>query len=138
MRDGYSKMIMILSGIGGAFLVAVSLYTNNRLLGINQFPLYSYIIPFICGGCMGYLIGYFWRKTKQLNDALTRHFSKMEKLLPICAFCKRIRLEGYNPYDQDSWQKIEDYISSVTDTKFTHSLCPECTKKMYPELFKDE
>ena len=58
----------------------------------------------------------------------------LEGLLPICANCKRIRLEGANQGDQKSWVQIEQYIQERTDAEFTHGLCPQCFKKLYPEL----
>jgi hypothetical protein len=49
-------------------------------------------------------------------------------LLPICASCKKIRDDaGY-------WRQIESYILEHSDAEFSHSLCPECAKKLYPEL----
>ncbi|MBN1413058.1 MAG: hypothetical protein JW969_19620 [Spirochaetales bacterium] len=49
-------------------------------------------------------------------------------LLPICSGCKRIR-------DKDGdWKQVEKYISTHSDALFTHSLCPDCIKKMYPEV----
>jgi len=53
-------------------------------------------------------------------------------LLPICSNCKKIRDdEGY-------WNKIESYIKNHSEAEFTHSICPECAKKLYPELYDDE
>jgi CRP/FNR family cyclic AMP-dependent transcriptional regulator len=49
-------------------------------------------------------------------------------LLPICASCKRIR-EG-----NGSWTNIEEYISRHSDTEFSHGICPECMRKLYPEF----
>ena len=50
-------------------------------------------------------------------------------LLPICASCKKIRDdEGY-------WNQIETYISKHSEAKFTHSICPECTKALYPQYY---
>ncbi len=49
-------------------------------------------------------------------------------LLPICASCKRIRDdEGY-------WNQIESYITLHSEAAFTHGICPECSKRLYPEL----
>jgi hypothetical protein len=49
-------------------------------------------------------------------------------LLPICASCKKIRDdEGY-------WNQIESYIGQHSEAQFSHSICPECAKKLYPEL----
>jgi len=50
--------------------------------------------------------------------------------LPICANCKKIR-EG-----DDSWTPIEKYIHDHSETEFSHGICPECAKKLYPEFYK--
>jgi two-component system, response regulator PdtaR len=47
-------------------------------------------------------------------------------LLPICCSCKKIR------DDKGYWNQIETYISAHTDTRFTHSYCPDCLKKYFP------
>ena len=52
----------------------------------------------------------------------------LQGFIPICANCKNIRDdEGY-------WQKIEGYIQEHSDAQFSHSICPECAKKLYPDL----
>lgn len=49
-------------------------------------------------------------------------------LLPICASCKKIRDDtGY-------WNQIEDYISQHSEAQFSHGLCPDCMRKLYPEV----
>jgi hypothetical protein len=50
----------------------------------------------------------------------------LKGLLPICSSCKKIR------DDQGYWNHLEMYIREHTDTEFTHGLCPECVKKLYP------
>jgi len=47
-------------------------------------------------------------------------------LLPICASCKKIR------DDKGYWNQIEVYIRDHTDADFSHSICPECKRKLYP------
>ena len=47
-------------------------------------------------------------------------------LLPICVQCKKIRDKAGN------WQKIETYISERSEAEFTHGMCPECMRKLYP------
>ncbi|MBN2281608.1 MAG: response regulator [Candidatus Marinimicrobia bacterium] len=65
---------------------------------------------------------------KQLKQSLDE-IRTLKGLLPICAKCKKVRDdEGY-------WQSVEKYISSRTDTKFTHSICPDCLKELYPEYY---
>jgi PAS domain S-box-containing protein len=62
----------------------------------------------------------------ELENALEK-IKKLSGLLPICASCKNIRDdEGY-------WQRIEQYISEHSEANFTHGICPECIKKLYPK-----
>jgi len=56
--------------------------------------------------------------------------STLGSFLPICANCKKIREED------GSWTSIEEYISDHSDTEFSHGLCPECAKKLYPDFYK--
>jgi PAS domain S-box-containing protein len=51
-------------------------------------------------------------------------------LLPICASCKKIR------DDKGYWSQIESYIKERSDVEFTHGVCPECMKKLYPETYE--
>ena len=57
----------------------------------------------------------------------------LKGFLPICASCKKIR------DDQGRWNRIESYISDRSEAKFSHGICPECAKILYPEidLYKD-
>jgi DNA-binding NtrC family response regulator len=64
---------------------------------------------------------------RELRASLA-HIKQLQRLLPICMHCKRIR------DDRDSWQQIEEYMTLHADVKFSHSLCYECKQKHYPEL----
>ncbi|MDR2549818.1 MAG: hypothetical protein LBD10_06445 [Desulfobulbus sp.] len=72
-------------------------------------------------------------KIAELETALSR-ISQLEGILPICSSCKRIRLEGADPGQQDSWEAIESYITAKTQTMFSHGLCPECVKALYSDF----
>ncbi|MFC1563547.1 GAF domain-containing protein [candidate division KSB1 bacterium] len=64
-------------------------------------------------------------ENKKLSDYLSE-IKQLRSFIPICASCKNIRDdEGY-------WHEIEIYISEQTGSTFSHSICPECTKKLYP------
>jgi PAS domain-containing protein len=67
------------------------------------------------------------RLIQELQIALTR-VKALSGLLPICANCKKIR------DDQGYWKQVETYIRSHSEATFTHSICPECRHKLYPEL----
>lgn len=65
----------------------------------------------------------------ELQAALAR-VKTLSGLLPICASCKKIRDDaGY-------WQQVEVYIRDHADVEFSHGLCPECAKKLYPDFFE--
>jgi hypothetical protein len=66
-------------------------------------------------------IAYFINRTVRLS----REVQRLEGLLPICSFCKKIRNE------QSEWQHIETYISKHSQADFTHSICPDCTRTFY-------
>ena len=74
------------------------------------------------------------RKIEELKNALS-HIRTLEGILPICASCKKIRVEGGDPENQNSWVEIERYISKRTEVHFSHGICPECEKKMYTKFF---
>ena len=48
-------------------------------------------------------------------------------MLPICGYCKNIR------DTQGNWHPIETFISSQTDARFSHGICPDCLTKMRGE-----
>lgn len=69
-------------------------------------------------------------REKELAEALAQ-VKELKGLLPICASCKKIRKDdGY-------WQQIEMYIIEHTEAQFTHGICPDCCKQLYPELDLD-
>lgn len=49
--------------------------------------------------------------------------------IPICASCKKIR------DDKGYWQAVEVYIRDRTNAQFSHGICPDCARKLYPEYF---
>ncbi len=70
-------------------------------------------------------------QAKDLQSKL-QEIKTLKSPLPICSTCKKIRDdEGY-------WHQVDTYIQEHTDTHFSHSICPECTKKLYPEFYGDE
>lgn len=64
-----------------------------------------------------------------LSEALNR-IEQLQGILPICASCKKIRNDGGN------WEQIEVYIKNHSNADFTHSICPDCINKLYPDLNK--
>ncbi len=68
---------------------------------------------------------------EELQDALNS-IKTLKGLIPICASCKKIRSdEGY-------WQQIEEYIRDHSDAEFSHGLCPDCARKLYPAYYPED
>jgi len=62
----------------------------------------------------------------ELTEALA-HVKTLTGLLPICASCKKIR------DDRGYWQQVETYVKNHSDADFTHGICPDCVKRLYPQ-----
>jgi hypothetical protein len=75
------------------------------------------------------------QKIAELEDALA-HIKKLEGILPICANCKKIRLEGADPKNQEGWVGLQEYVEDQSGVTFTHSICPQCLEKLYPDIAK--
>ena len=67
------------------------------------------------------------KRNEELELALSE-IRTLQGYLPICTSCKKIR------DDKGYWNQIETYISEHTDVLFSQSLCPDCTKKLYPKI----
>jgi len=66
-------------------------------------------------------------ENRQLSDYIAE-MKVLSGLLPICASCKKIR------DDKGYWNQIEAYIHEHSEAQFSHSVCPECKKELYPDL----
>jgi Flp pilus assembly protein TadB len=76
------------------------------------------------------------RTERQRNEILHERENALDEikilrgLLPICASCKKIR------DDNGYWTQIEGYIKEHSEASFTHSVCPDCARKLYPDYFQ--
>ena len=69
------------------------------------------------------------KTNRELQEAIGK-VKTLSGLLPICASCKKVR------DDQGYWSQIEDYVKQHSDADFSHSICPECMQKLYPEVYE--
>jgi hypothetical protein len=67
----------------------------------------------------------------ELQDALSK-VKTLSGMLPICSSCKKIR------DDKGYWNQIESYIRSHSNAEFSHGLCPDCVKTLYPDYIPEE
>lgn len=63
---------------------------------------------------------------ERLVSERTAEIRTLQGILPICANCKKIR------DDEGAWRGLEEYISSHTDTEFSHGICADCMRELYP------
>ena len=80
------------------------------------------------------------RRILELQDAMANKVQELQKalddvrtlrgIIPICANCKKIR------DDQGYWNQVEAYVRDHTEAEFSHSICPECMKELYPEFVR--
>jgi DNA-binding response OmpR family regulator len=61
-------------------------------------------------------------RVQELEQAL-KQVHRLEGLLPICSYCKRIRNE------QDYWERVDEYIAQHANVRFSHNICPDCYGK---------
>lgn len=91
------------------------------------------IVGGITGLVSGVLIGLLMLYARQLEQALSE-IKILKSFLPICSSCKKIRTSESSEANEESWQSLESYITEYTTTKFSHGICPDCKKQLYPEL----
>jgi hypothetical protein len=73
---------------------------------------------------MNHVLG---EENKRLKDYIAE-IRTLRAIIPICSNCKKIR------HDEGYWQDVESYISAHSETRFSHGICPDCLRKLYPEF----
>lgn len=63
----------------------------------------------------------------RVTARLLARLRHLEGILPICSACKKIR-DG-----QGAWHAVESYVAERTEAEFSHGICPDCMRRMYPE-----
>ena len=63
---------------------------------------------------------------------LYKRIRLLEGFLPICANCKKIK------NTEDQWVQIEQYITKHSLAQFSHGICPDCARKLYPDLYQNK
>ena len=63
---------------------------------------------------------------------LYKRIRLLEGFIPICANCKKIKTT------EDQWEQIEKYITKHSLAQFSHGICPDCVRKLYPDLYDDK
>lgn len=128
-----SIIFMIMSSM--FFTLYTDVYGLSNFLGhVLKFAAYGFIYIAVIQTGLRKPYDLLFRDLKQNELNLLNAFSEIRTLsgiLPICANCKKIR------NDKGYWQMVEEYIGEHSDARFSHGLCIDCAKKLYPGVFCD-
>ncbi|MBI9074842.1 MAG: hypothetical protein JEZ02_05450 [Desulfatibacillum sp.] len=80
---------------------------------------------------LGNLTRSLHKKNAELKYALD-HVKTLQGIIPICMHCHKIRDE------KQIWDRLEKYLTERTSAELSHSICPECMEKYYPELHDED
>ena len=126
---------------GGCIIVSVLIVAiAGKLTEQPNFD-FTVIMAIICPSLIAPPVVYFYTKLalqldksrlqlEQTHNKLQLAFSEVKTLsglLPICSSCKKIR------DDKGYWNQIELFIRDRSEAEFSHGICPDCAKKLYPE-----
>jgi DNA-binding response OmpR family regulator len=85
----------------------------------------------VTGPALGRAIRYAIERRKlltQLEDSM-KEIKLLRGFLPICVRCKKIR------DDKGYWTQVDVYIRNHSEVEFSHGICPDCARQLYPELY---
>jgi hypothetical protein len=137
---GYKLNVLIYSIFSNCVFQYVNIAIFHRKFGNTFYEIWSIVVSF-----MSFLLVTWLARAVKLqydkNKALLQQqvelsqklqlalsdVKTLEKLLPICCYCKSIRNEN------GEWLKLENYIEAKTDSSFSHGICPNC----YPRAKKE-
>jgi hypothetical protein len=148
-----SKLPLSVLATAGAMLVGMTLFENikdHAYPGMSLWESHLITIGFstACATLVAWLIRRHHRRLtaslmeanhagEQLRDDLQATVNELQEtlstvrtlsgLLPICSACKKIR------DDRGYWTQIETYIHEHAEVAFSHGICPDCARKLYPD-----
>jgi DNA-binding response OmpR family regulator len=88
----------------------------------------------VTGPALGRAIRYAIERRKlltQLEDSM-KEIKLLRGFLPICVRCKKIR------DDKGYWTQVDVYIRNHSEVEFSHGICPDCARELYPELYSKD
>lgn len=121
-----SKNEILLKNINeSVYLLQRKSEKNSAIIRVIIFLLFTFISAILALN--------LYRKIGELRKAGER-IRELEKLLPICSSCKKIRTNDEKPMEKKNWTSIEEYLHKNNEMTFTHTICPECMAKLYPGI----
>jgi hypothetical protein len=128
------------AGIFMAIITSITVTASNLLAGqmiryyaVEVWNTVVHFAFFAISALLIYEVRSNLEKRGQLINELQQALDQVKTLsglLPMCSSCKKIR------DDQGYWSQVEVYISDHSEAEVSHGMCPDCAKKMYPEIYK--
>ena len=125
----FPMMALILLGLFKGGLLSIALIIISLLLLVKPFNQLmmtayepSFLVRFFISYIIVFILAFIYEFQKQRSG---KEIKILKKFLPICSNCKKIR------DDKGYWEQVDVYIQKHSDTLFSHSICPECTEKLY-------
>ena len=112
----------------GAFLCAVRLSMSVQWLSETRFGISVVLTNTLIRMGVLFLVALLIARVAQQQRALHVKVRILEGILPVCAFCKKIRNEA------QEWEPIETFIRRNSEAQFSHSVCPECGREHYAQF----
>ncbi len=81
------------------------------------------------------------KQLEKINADLEHALMEIKTLrgfLPVCSNCKKIKLIDADSDEPESWVVLDAFFKRHTAAQLTHTICPKCSQKLYPELFEEE
>jgi hypothetical protein len=69
------------------------------------------------------------RLVAELQSANAR-IRTLSDMLPICPDCRRVRVGESIP----EWKTVETYLAETPELQLSHTLCPDCSARHFPEF----
>jgi len=129
------KVAILLSFAAAAIWFFVDHFIDAHVYALWMVEYWNALVRFMTFMIVAMIFWYMQsqlEREQHLNCDLAAALATVKKLsglLPICASCKNIR------NDHGYWEQIEAYIREHSEAEFTHSICPACAEKLYPELY---
>jgi hypothetical protein len=125
--------------VGTLLLIMIFMQTFRRIIsfyraissGDIKIDIYAEIAALMVSIILVFGVIYLLKLIGELTKALDS-IKILKGFLPICASCNKIR------DDKGSWVQMEKYITQHSEAVFSHGVCDECAKKLYPSYFTEE
>lgn len=119
----YASFPVMVLMIGDAYL----LFTSSSIDNIENRNIV--VIAYVASLGIAVISSALLQRSRYSAFSALQEVKTLSGMLPICSSCKKIR------DDQGFYQQIEQYIQDHSDAEFTHGICPECARKLYPDVF---